>query len=144
MATTYQVQSGYVFRGIVAGKTIEVDEVTPEIQEAINRGILGDPTPPVFEPNFVQLRASLDGSALFARAYGLAKQHNPINAALTLVLDAISMQNLNNLMFGINELIEEMDAAGSPLTESEAVTLSGHLTFSHFLFSVSPEGVVNS
>lgn len=139
---TYQVQSGYVFRGVVAGKTLEVDEVTPEIQEAIDKGMLGDPTPPVFKPNFVQLRASLDGSVLFARVYGLAKQHNSINAALTLVLDAISMQNLNNLNFGINELIEEMDGAGSPLTEGEATTFSQHLTFNHFPFTVTPEGVV--
>lgn len=141
---TYQVQSGYVFRGVVAGKTLEVDELTPEIQEAIDKGMLGEPTPPVFDPNFAQLRTSLDGSALFARVYGLAKQHNPINAALTLVLDAISMQNLNNLRFGVNELIEEMDGAGSPLTEGEATAFSQHLIFSHFPFIVTPEGVVDA
>lgn len=141
--TTYQIQAGYVFRGLIAGKTIEIEEVTPEIQEAIDKGILGTPTPPIFDPNFTHLRASLDGSALFGRVYGLAKQHSPVNAALTLTLDAISMQDIKNLMFGINELIEEMDASGFPLTNEEAGTLNGYLASSHFPFTVSPEGVIN-
>jgi len=139
--TTYQVLTGYSYKGYGSGMTLELDPNAPDTTDAVSDGIISESINPLLAPSkpsqFVEFRRRIQGSSEFFKVYTVSKTSGAVSAAYALLMNAIDNRELEDMAFALQDLVDELDSAGQAFTEGEKTEINGWLTECGFLIQVA-------